>query len=186
MGPADFCLVIIIYAPHALLCCHIYQAPEVLSPNTSITVPLVLICGQASHFVVLAHSLGLSNPLIQFASKYLGIPSDQFSYQVTDCWEPTQQSVTAGLAIAQCGHILNYCILTLNSLFCTQICDPGAVQLYVISALQPGFARGSVSRECWSQTQGRRHFLPPICVLWASGGSPHPSFFTSGCFCSSS
>nr|KAF6485338.1 hypothetical protein HJG63_010567 [Rousettus aegyptiacus] len=58
-----------IYAPHALLCFHAYQAPEVSSPNISSTDPHVLICGLASHFVVLAHLLELSHLLVKFAPK---------------------------------------------------------------------------------------------------------------------
>lgn len=171
-GSADFCLVIIICAPHALLCCHIYQAPEhqhhsPSCPNMWSGFPL---CGPGTLTWTQSSFGSVCSQIFRNSSWPIFISSSLPG-------EPTQQPVTVGLAKAQCGHILNSCILALNSLFCTQIGDSGAVQLHVISSLQPDFTIGSISTECWSQTQGRRDLLLPICVLWASGWSPHAPFF---------
>lgn len=100
LGSANFCVVLFHYhlCSPCLACSQIDQASAVSSPNTSSTVPLVLIRSLASHFVVLAHSLGLNLPLIPFAPKYSrkafspvpissSLPGE--STPVSHCWLPS-------------------------------------------------------------------------------------------------
>lgn len=142
----------------------------------------VLIC---SRFVVLPHILGLSHPFIQFAPKCSRKAFSPISMS-SSLPRETTPAVTAGLAIAQVGHVLNCCLLAPNSSFYTQMLGLAACTPPFCFVPWLHFVNRGSQCQTTRQEEGKRSFsLSASCGL---GGSPPPAFFTlaaAECFCSS-